>query len=65
MIATNMIRNESPGFEIVDTQNRLYNFRLRDGSPALNMGINTTIGIDLDGRPRNVNGPDLGAYEKQ
>ena len=44
------------------------NFRLQTNSPCINAGNNsyTSIGTDLDGRPRIVNGTvDVGAYEFQ
>ncbi|WP_315824928.1 choice-of-anchor Q domain-containing protein [Paraflavitalea speifideaquila] len=42
----------------------MYNFRLKEESPALNKGKATTLTIDLDGNPRPVGLPDLGCYEK-
>lgn len=62
---TNVITNQDPAFESIDTQKRLYNFRLKEGSPALNKGITTSLSIDLDGKARPVGIPDLGCYEKQ
>ena len=59
------IKNLSPLFDSVNTGNRFYNFRLKIGSPAINKGVATTVNIDLDGKPRPVGLPDLGAYEKQ
>jgi len=38
---------------------------LQAGSPAIDKGNNTSISIDLDGKPRPVAVPDLGCYEKQ
>jgi hypothetical protein len=54
-----------PLFDSINTAQRYFNFRLKDGSPAINAGINTGVTIDLDGKPRPVGAPDLGAYEKQ
>lgn len=62
---TNVISNQDPSFESIDTQKRLYNFRLKESSPALNKGITTGVSIDLDGNARPVGIPDLGCYEKQ
>ncbi|HWJ25811.1 MAG TPA: choice-of-anchor Q domain-containing protein [Flavisolibacter sp.] len=59
------INNQDPLFDSVNTFQRIYNFRLKDGSPAIDKGVNTSINTDLDGHPRPVNLPDLGAYEKQ
>ncbi len=61
---TNVIRNEDPRFDSVDVVKRFYNFRLKEGSPALNKGMITPLITDLDGLPR-VGLPDLGCFEKQ
>ncbi|WP_205511726.1 choice-of-anchor Q domain-containing protein [Longitalea arenae] len=63
--ASNIIANQSPLFDSINTQSRIYNFRLRDESPAINSGTNAGVTIDLDGRSRPVGLPDLGCYEKQ
>jgi hypothetical protein len=63
--ANNIIANQAPLFDSIDTQKRWYNFRLKDGSPALNKGKASALNIDLDGAPRPVGLPDLGCYEKQ
>lgn len=62
---TNILLNQAPDFETIDTQKKLYNFRLKEGSPAINAGVSSSINIDLDGKPRPVGLPDLGCYEKQ
>lgn len=62
---TNSIANQAPLFDSVNTQRQYYNFRLKEGSPALNQGFATGIPLDLDGKPRPVGLPDLGCYEKQ
>ncbi len=62
---TAVLLNQSPQFETIDTQKKLYNFRLKDGSPAIDAGIASGITIDLDGKPRPVAQPDAGCYEKQ
>ena len=59
---SDMIENQDPVFETVDTGNNIYDFRLKEGSPAINTGLNTAILTDLDGNNR-VNIPDIGAYE--
>jgi hypothetical protein len=62
---TAVLLNQSPQFETIDTQKKLYNFRLKDGSPAIDAGIASGITIDLDAKPRPVGQPDMGCYEKQ
>lgn len=63
--AVNIISNQDPLFDSTDVTKRIFNFRLKDGSPAIDKGVNAGITIDLDGNPRPAGPPDLGAYEKQ
>ena len=65
VVATNIINNQPPVFDSVNVTKNFYNFRLKDGSPAINAGAPSSLTIDLDGHPRSVGLPDLGAYEKQ
>ncbi len=60
-----IINNQTPVFDSIDTQHNYYDFRLKTGSPAINKGVNAAVGIDLDGRSRPVGLPDLGCFEKQ
>jgi hypothetical protein len=61
-----VINNQNPIFDTINTSQKIYSFRLRDGSVAIDKGVNGGISIDLDGKPRPVGTkPDLGAYEKQ
>ncbi len=62
VVAENIINDSDPQFESVDTRNNLYNFRVKEGSPAINSGTATVVSTDLDGNNR-VNNPDIGAYE--
>ena len=62
---SNIIVNQNPLFDSVNTQRRIYDFRLKDESPAKNKGIATSISTDLDGKPRAVGLPDLGCFERQ
>ncbi|MBC7829812.1 MAG: hypothetical protein H7122_18855 [Chitinophagaceae bacterium] len=63
--ASNMIINKNPAFDSVNIQKNYYNFRLKDGSPALDTGVTSSNIVDLDGNPRPLGRPDLGPYEKQ
>jgi len=63
--ATAMITNIDPLFDSIDVQKGIYNFRLKPASPAINKGLTTPFPFDLDGNPRSVGVPDMGAYEKQ
>ncbi|HMU45605.1 MAG TPA: choice-of-anchor Q domain-containing protein [Chitinophagaceae bacterium] len=62
---TQIINNQPPLFDSINTSKNYYNFRLQAGSPAVNTGISTAVSIDLDGNPRSVGQPDLGCFEKQ
>ncbi len=62
---SNIIVNQNPLFDSVNTQRRIFDFRLKDESPAKNKGISTGIATDLDGKPRAVGLPDLGCFERQ
>lgn len=61
--SNNILQNADPQFENIDIQKRLFNFRLKPTSPAVNAGAVTGVSFDLDGKAR-TNPPDLGAYEK-
>jgi len=63
--AVNIISNQDPVFDSINTTKRIFDFHLKEGSPALNKGVNTGVVSDLDGNPRPAGLPDLGAYEKQ
>ncbi|NOT51482.1 MAG: hypothetical protein HOP10_09420 [Chitinophagaceae bacterium] len=60
-----VINNQTPLFDSIDTRNNYYDFRLKAGSPAINKGVNAGVITDLDGKPRPVGLPDLGCFEKQ
>jgi hypothetical protein len=61
-----IINNQHPLFDSVNTSTNYYDFRLKTGSPAIDKGFASGIVIDLDGtiRPKGPL-PDLGCYEKQ
>jgi len=63
--AVNIINNQNPAFDSINTTKRIFSFRLKDSSPAVNKGVNAGVVADLDGNARPVGLPDLGAYEKQ
>ena len=60
-----VINNEDPLFDTLSTTKNFYSFLLKENSPAINKGINTSVTLDLNGQDRPVGLPDLGAYEKQ
>jgi hypothetical protein len=60
-----IIANQNPLFENINTSKKSYSFRLQATSPAKDKGANTGLPIDLDGSPRPVGLPDLGAYENK
>jgi hypothetical protein len=60
------INNQNPVFDTINTSQKIYSFRLKDNSPAIDKGVTSSANIDLDGNPRPVGTKaDLGAYEKQ
>ncbi len=62
---TNSLASD-PLFDSINTAERYFNFRLKEGSPAVNAGTTAGVQWDLDGKPRPVGtAPDLGAYERQ
>ena len=60
-----IINNQSPQFDSINTSRNYYDFRLATSSPAINKGVNTAVITDLDGKTRPVGLPDLGCFEKQ
>lgn len=65
IVATNIIRNQSPSFDSTNTVRQYFDFRLKDDSPAFDNGIATGISEDLDGNSRPGGAlPDIGAYER-
>ncbi len=60
-----IINNQAPQFDSINTSRNYYDFRLQTGSPAINKGINAGVITDLDGKPRPVGASDLGCFEKQ
>jgi hypothetical protein len=54
-----------PEFDSIDAGNKIYDFHLKETSPARNSGVPSGVSLDLDGRPRPAGAPDLGAYENQ
>lgn len=62
---SSIIANQDPLFDSINVEKRIFSFRLKDGSPAIDKGINAGTVLDLDGNPRPVRTPDIGCYEKQ
>jgi hypothetical protein len=62
---TQMINNQDPQFDSINTSRNYYDFRLKTSSPAVDKGVNAGVIIDLDGNTRPVGLPDLGCFEKQ
>ena len=60
-----IINNQPPQFDSINTSRNYYDFRLATTSPAINKGVNTAVITDLDGKIRPVGLPDLGCFEKQ
>lgn len=58
-----VINGQVPLFDSINVSNRYYNFRLQTGSPAIGKGVSSAVTIDLDGKPRPANQPDLGCFE--
>ena len=54
---------QNPQFR--STEDKNYDFRLTETSPAINIGVPTGLTLDADGNQRPVGRPDLGAYEQQ
>lgn len=54
-----------PLFEETGGENQRYIFKLKEGSPAIDKGLPTSLHTDLEGKPRNIGAPDAGAYERQ
>jgi hypothetical protein len=64
--SSNIIPNQAPLFDSINTFKNYYSFRLQTGSPAINKGGNFGVGTDLDGKSRPLGAaPDLGCFEKQ
>ncbi|RYY20632.1 MAG: hypothetical protein EOO04_19685 [Chitinophagaceae bacterium] len=61
--ANNMLTNQDPLFQLVESNRRAFDFRLKEGSPARTHGQPANILIDLDGKPRSATKPDAGAFE--
>jgi hypothetical protein len=62
--ASAMITNQDPLFNVIDTDKKMYDFRLKNNSPAIGKGSSAGVAFDLDGNPRKTT-PDLGAFERQ
>ena len=61
----NMILNQDPLFDSVNTAANYYDFHLKANSPAVGAGTAAGAMIDLDGNPRPAVAPDMGCYQRQ
>ncbi len=59
-----IINNQPPQFDSINTYKNYYDFRLKASSPAFDKGVNAGVIIDLDGKPRPIVLPELGCFEK-
>lgn len=59
-----VINNQEPLFDSINAGSHYFNFRLKEGSPAIDKGVASPVVTDLDGRSRPVNLPDLGCFER-
>jgi hypothetical protein len=64
VVTNQLINNQAPQFDSVNTSSKFYDFHLQLTSPAIKKGTNAGVPIDLDGKPRPLNMPDLGCYQK-
>ncbi len=60
----NMINNQDPLFRVIESNRRMYDFRLKEGSTALGHGQFVNVAVDFDGKPRSNATPDAGAFEQ-
>jgi hypothetical protein len=66
IIFTNALNATDPIFTTIDYNKRIFDFRLKAGSPCIDAATGSTLAFDLDGKPRPVgSGADIGCYEKQ
>ncbi len=59
----NSLNNTEPGFNLIDFENNVFDFSLSPVSPCNNNGIGTTVIIDILGRRRSDQTPDIGCFE--
>ncbi len=62
---SNIIANQDPLFDSVNTQQHYYDFHLKPASPAIGQGMNAGLPVDLDGNIRGSGAQDLGCYQSQ
>jgi hypothetical protein len=60
----NMIVNQDPLFDSVNTVVNYYDFHVKAASPAIGAGAAAGVLFDLDGRARPGSNPDLGCYQR-
>lgn len=63
---TGAITNVNPQFDSINAFKKIFSFKLKANSPALNIGAATTLLFDMDSKNRTFGVlPDLGCYERQ
>jgi hypothetical protein len=70
VVSNNIINDQSPLFDSINTDKRFYSFKLKNNppgtlSPGINKGTSSGVFIDLEGEPRPVGMADIGCYESQ
>lgn len=61
----NSINSTEPGFNLIDYENNSFDFSLSPISPCNNTGIGTAISVDILGRKRSDQTPDMGCFETE
>jgi hypothetical protein len=59
----NSIKNQMPEFESIDPSRQIFNFHLKETSPAIGRGLEIGVQVDLDGIRRTLGTPDIGCYQ--
>lgn len=60
----NSLQNQNPSFVTIDVNKRVFDFRLKSGSPCIDAATTSTLAYDLDKHTRPVGLADIGCCEK-